>query len=81
MISPSLLFFIVFLSYQTLKIFSENAALITVYNAAATRYWTDNQSVASVSSSGLVTAHSRSDATITLYKGTSVLGQVFVRVW
>ncbi|MCY1118893.1 Ig-like domain-containing protein [Bacillus safensis] len=53
----------------------------TVYNAAATRYWTDNQSVASVSSSGLVTAHSRGDATITLYKGTSVLGQVFVRVW
>ncbi|MFP7463682.1 Ig-like domain-containing protein [Bacillus safensis] len=60
MISPSLLFFIVFLSYQTLKIFSENAA--------ATRYWTDNQSVASVSSNGLVTAHSRGDATITLYK-------------
>lgn len=53
----------------------------SVYNAAATRYWTDNQNVASVNSFGIVTAHSRGDATITLYKGTSVLGQVFVRVW
>lgn len=53
----------------------------SVYNAAATRYWTDNQSVASVSSSGQVTAHSRGDAIITLYKGTSVLGQVSVTVW
>lgn len=53
----------------------------SVYNAAATRYWTDNQRVASVNSFGIVTAHSRGDATITRYKGTSVLGQVFVRVW
>ncbi|MGG0027430.1 Ig-like domain-containing protein [Bacillus safensis subsp. osmophilus] len=53
----------------------------SVYDAAATRYWTDNQSVASVSSSGQVTAHSPGKATITLYKGTSVLGQVFVTVY
>ncbi|MEB2269961.1 Ig-like domain-containing protein [Bacillus safensis] len=53
----------------------------SVYDSAATRYWTDNQSVASVSSSGQVTAHSPGKATITLYKGTSVLGQVFVTVW
>lgn len=53
----------------------------SVYDSAATRYWTDNQSVASVSSSGLVTAHSTGKATITLYKGSSVLGQVFVTVY
>ncbi|MBQ4840336.1 Ig-like domain-containing protein [Bacillus safensis] len=53
----------------------------SVYNSAATRYWTDKQSVASVSSNGIVTAHSPGKATITLYKGTSVLGQVFVTVY
>lgn len=53
----------------------------SVYDSAATRYWTDNQSVASVSSSGLVTAHSTGKATITLYKGSSILGQVFVTVY
>ncbi|WP_412056484.1 Ig-like domain-containing protein, partial [Bacillus safensis] len=44
-------------------------------------YWTDKQSVASVSSNGIVTANSPGKATITLYKGTSVLGQVFVTVY
>lgn len=53
----------------------------SVYNSAATRYWTDKQSVASVSSNGIVTANSPGKATITLYKGTSVLGQVFVTVY
>ncbi|MFJ5965402.1 Ig-like domain-containing protein [Bacillus sp. NPDC093026] len=49
-------------------------------DSAATRYWTDNQGVASVSFNGVVTAHSPGKATITLYKGTSVFGQVFVTV-
>lgn len=53
----------------------------SVYNAAATRYWTDNQRVATVSSFGVVTAHSTGHATITLFKGTSVLGQVSVTVY
>ncbi|PCK20696.1 hypothetical protein CEY02_12125 [Bacillus pumilus] len=51
----------------------------SVYDSAATRYWTVNQSVASVSSNGVVTAHSPGKATITLYKGSSVLGQVLKR--
>lgn len=53
----------------------------SVYDAAATRYWTDNQRVASVNSFGVVTAHSTGHATITLFKGTSVLGQVSVTVY
>ncbi|AMM98017.1 MULTISPECIES: Ig-like domain-containing protein [Bacillus] len=75
--------------FQTLDVISiQNYSLplrvgerYSVYDSAATRYWTDNQSVASVSSSGLVTAHSTGKATITLYKGSSVLGQVFVTVY
>lgn len=53
----------------------------SVYNSAATRYWTDKQSVASVDSNGNVTGHSPGKAIITLFKGHSVLGQVRVTVW
>ncbi|WP_353855127.1 Ig-like domain-containing protein [Bacillus sp. Bos-x628] len=40
----------------------------SVYDSAATRYWTDNQGEASVSSNGVVTAHSPGKAAITLIK-------------
>ncbi|MEG7336218.1 Ig-like domain-containing protein [Bacillus sp. 0102A] len=53
----------------------------SVYNSVATKYWSDNSSVASVDSYGTVTANAVGTANITLYKGNSVLGVVHVRVW
>ncbi|ADM39884.1 Ig-like domain-containing protein [Bacillus spizizenii ATCC 6633 = JCM 2499] len=53
----------------------------SVKNSAATRYWSDNSSVASVDSNGIVKANAVGKANITLYKGTSVLGVVHVTVW
>ncbi|ASB89489.1 MULTISPECIES: Ig-like domain-containing protein [Bacillus] len=51
-----------------------------ITNLAATRYVSDNTAVASVDQGGLVTAKAIGTATITLFKGDSVLGKVFVQV-
>ncbi|KXZ18073.1 hypothetical protein AXI59_16710 [Bacillus nakamurai] len=53
----------------------------SVKNNSATRYWSDKKAVATVDDNGLVTAHAPGKATITLFKGTAVFGQVFVTVW